>query len=151
MKVRLEQISAGEEELIIRYIEKGPKLEAILHFLESHEEKLAGTKEGEERQVSLLIPGDIYYFESVDGIVFAYLDQGVYRIKENLNEVLARYEESGFIRSSRTMLVNIYKMNQLKSEAGGRILATLHNGEKIVISRKYAVSFRNRLNRREDK
>ncbi|HKM33450.1 MAG TPA: LytTR family DNA-binding domain-containing protein [Lachnospiraceae bacterium] len=147
MKVTLEQISAGEEELIIRYREKGTELEAILHFIENQEEKLGGIKEGEDKQVSLLIPGDIDYFESVDGTVFAYLDQGVYRIKENLNEILIKYEESGFIRCSRTMLVNIYKMIQLKSEAGGRILATLHNEEKIMISRKYAVDLRNRLNR----
>lgn len=114
MKVRLEQISIGEEEMIIRYREKGPKLEAILHFIENQEEKQSGIREGDDRQISLLLPRDIDYFESVDGTVFAYLDQGVYRIKETLNEILYKYEDSGFIRCSRTMLVNIYKMNQLK-------------------------------------
>ncbi len=147
MKIILEQISDGEEEMIIRYKEKGTKLQAILHFVENQEEKLSGFKEGEDRQLSLLVPGEIDYFESVDKAVFAYLDRGVYRVKESLNDLLLKYEDSGFIRCSRTMVVNIYKMNQLKSEAGGRILATLHSGEKILISRKYAVALRNRLNR----
>ena len=37
---------------------------------------------------------------------------------------------------------NIYRIDHLKSEPGNRILATMENGEKVMISRKYAKGLR---------
>ncbi len=133
MKIIMQQIVEGEEEFIVRYKEMNAELEAILHFIKGQENKLAGMKEGCGGQLFLLVPGEIYYLESVDRNVYAYLKDGVYRIRESLNEVLARYESRGFFRCSRTMLINIYKIEHLKSEPGSRILATLINGEKMCI------------------
>lgn len=147
MKIVMQQISEGEEEFIIRYKEMNAELESILHFVQGQGVKLAGIKEGCDGQLFLLVPGEIYYFESVDGNIYAYLKDGVYRIREGLNEILARYEARGFFRCSRTMLVNIYKIEHLKSEPGSRILATLMNGEKVMISRKYAKELRALLKR----
>jgi DNA-binding LytR/AlgR family response regulator len=45
------------------------------------------------------------------------------------------------------MAVNLYKVDWLKSQPGGRILAALKNGEKVVISRKYAETLREQLRR----
>lgn len=147
MKITLEKIEEGEEELIVRYREMDTRLEAILHLAQGQGEKLSGIREGLEGQIFLLSPEDIYYFESVDGMVYAYLQDSVYRIQEGLNDLLNRYESRGFFRCSRTMLVNIYRITYLKSETEGRILATLNNGEKIMISRKYAILLRSLLKR----
>ncbi|MBO5167249.1 MAG: LytTR family transcriptional regulator DNA-binding domain-containing protein [Lachnospiraceae bacterium] len=142
MKLTIQQIYSGEEEMIIRYKEMTEKLEAIIRFVEGQEERIAGISTQNDGAMRLLSPGEILYFESVDGGVFAYLQEGVYRVRESLQEVLSRYGETGFFRCSRTMLMNIYRMEYLKSEPGGRILATLSNGEKIMISRKYAGELR---------
>lgn len=147
MKVSMQQITEGEEEIVIRYKEMNAGIEAILHLVEGQERKFAGTREECSGQVFLLAPGDIFYFESVDGKVYAYLRDGVYRIQESLNEVLGILANRGFFRCSRTMVVNIYKMETLKSEPGNRILAALSNGENIMISRKYAKDLRAILKR----
>lgn len=143
MKITMQQTAQGEEEMIIRYRQMSPEIEAILHFVENQSEKLVGTRDGGE--MFLLIPSAIYYFESVDGVTYAYQKEGVYRIGQSLNEVLTRFEPCGFFRCSRTMVVNIHKMERLKSEPGGRILATLSNEEKIIISRRYAGALRDIL------
>lgn len=142
MKLTIQQIYSGEEEMIIRYKEMTEKLEAIIRFVEGQEERIAGISTENDGAMRLLSPGEILYFESVDGGIFAYLQEGVYRVRESLQEVLNRYGEAGFFRCSRTMLMNIYRIEYLKSEPGGRILATLSNGEKIMISRRYAGELR---------
>lgn len=142
MKLTIQQINSGEEEMIVRYREMTEKLEAIIRFVEGQEDRIAGVSVKDGRTMRLLTPGEILYFESVDGGVFAYLQEEVYRVKENLYELLGKYGEAGFFRCSRTMLANIYRMDYLKSEPGGRILAVLSNGEKIMISRRYAGELR---------
>ena len=142
MKLTIQQIDSGEEEMIVRYREMTEKIESIIRFVEGQEERIAGISMQDGKTMHLLSPGEILYFESVDGGVFAYLQEGVYRVRESLYELLERYEEAGFFRCSRTMLVNIYRMDYLKSEPGGKILTVLSNGEKIMISRRYAGELR---------
>jgi len=43
------------------------------------------------------------------------------------------------------MVVNLKEIGGLKSEAGGRLLLLLSNGEKIWVSRRYAALLRRRL------
>lgn len=147
MKITLQQITEGEEEMILRYRNLSDEMQAILHVVQKRDMRLSGVSQEGDNQTVLLSPDEIFYFESVDGITYAYLRDGVYRIAESLNEVLARYVSTGFIRCARTMAVNIYKMEKLKSESCGRIQATLSNGECIMISRKYAGELRVRLRR----
>lgn len=151
MKVSIERIAGGEEEIIIRCKEITEEILALRYSLENRESRIEGIMTDGSGQVKLLELESIYYFESVDGVVFTYLEEGVCRIRESLQEILSCYEAEGVFRCSRTMVVNIYKMEQLKSEPGGKILATLSNGERIMISRKYAGELRKRLKRRREK
>ena len=57
----------------------------------------------------------------------------------------ALYAQEGFFRCSKSMMLNIYRIERLKSMPGKRIDATMDNGEHIVISRRYAGELRNRL------
>ncbi|MDE6606541.1 MAG: LytTR family transcriptional regulator DNA-binding domain-containing protein, partial [Lachnospiraceae bacterium] len=90
----------------------------------------------------LITPQDDYYFESVDGGTFAYAEDKVGRVSESLGELAGRYEERGFFRCSKSMVLNIYKISHLKSEPGNRICATMENDEQVFISRRYAKELR---------
>lgn len=132
-----------EEEIIIRYHKMTPELANILNFLSIKNTRLTGINEYDQK--ILFTPHEVFYFESVDGVLYAYLKNEVYRIKEKLEDIISQYKPFGVIRCSRTMAVNLYLIERLKSEPGGRILATLQNGEQIIISRKYAGLLRNEL------
>lgn len=85
------------------------------------------------------------YLESVDGVVYAYLADRVLQVKISLWTAAAGFEGRGFLRCSKSMVINLYKISHLKSEPGNRICATMENGEQVMISRKYAKDLRQRL------
>jgi len=146
MKITLQKVDSGDEEIIIRYEEMTRKISDVIKLLSDSDNRIAGTKE-DTRQMYYFAPEEVYYFESVDGVVYAYLEKEVYRVREKLEEIVYQYGDLGIARCTRTMAANLYKVEWLKSQPGGRILAELQNGEKIMISRKYAEPLRRQLRR----
>lgn len=157
MKITLCRVAPGEEEIIIRYHRMSRELSEIVNQLSGGGQrsadggKLSGTlldcsaEKGEGGREYYFSPEEVYYFESVDGVVYACLEKEVYRTREKLEEIVCRYGELGIVRCSRTMAVNLYKIEWLESQTAGRILASLQNREKILISRKYAGMLRRKL------
>ena len=144
MKVTIQQVPKGEEEIIVRYSEKDAETAAVLELLEARSTQLCGVLEETGESVMFSV-GDVYYFESVDSVLYAYLENAVYRLNGRLDSAADRYAPQGFARCSRVMAVNLYRIARLKSLGAGRILATMMNGENVVISRRYAGELRRRL------
>lgn len=139
MKLTMNRITEGREEVIIRYREMTPRIEAIAGMVQGTGQKLM-VFSGEERL--LISPEDILYLESVEGISWAYLPDKVCRVNEGLGQLAALYAGRGFFRCSKSMVLNIHRISSLKSEPGSRIRATMENGEQVMISRKYAGQLR---------
>ena len=139
MKLRMDRVCQGEEEVIIRYAQMTGQIQAIVNIVQGSGDKVRAAW---ENQTFLLNPEDIYYFESVDGGTFAYTDNRVGKVPESLMELAVCYEGRGFFRCSKSMVLNIYKISYLKSEPGNRIRATMENGEEVLISRRYAKQLR---------
>lgn len=139
MKLTMSRISEGEEEVIIRYREMNEQIKIIAGVVQGTGHKISAEADGKR---ALLLPEDIFYLESVDGATYAYLKDKVYRVFESLEKLTCYYEGRGFFRCSKSMVINIYKINYLKSEPGNRIRATMENEEQVMISRKYAKQLR---------
>ena len=60
-------------------------------------------------------------------------------------ETLSACEEMlwnyGFVRVSKSNLINIYKIRQLKPDLNMKVYASFDNGERICINRSYKKSF----------
>ncbi len=147
MKLQMNRISQGEDEVIIRYQEMTEQIEAIAAMVDGEQRRILA--QWEDRQV-VLRPEEILYFESVDNIAFAYLTDKVVRVDGSLTKLGVQYSDRGFFRCSKSMVLNIYKITYLKSEPNHRIRATMENGEEIMISRKYAKELRHILKRGRD-
>lgn len=128
MKLRLEQISAGEDEVIIRYREMTAQIEQLVDLVSQDQAKMLGITENGQSYVRV---DDIFYVESVDSRTFAYTDKGVYQVTASLGQLAEQYKKRGFFRCAKAMVVNIYKIQFFKSQAYGRIEATLANDEKL--------------------
>lgn len=139
MKVTLQQIDRGSEEVIIRYRRMTDQLAGIIEYLEGKSEKLAGMKDGQQFFVNIQ---DILYLESVDGVTFFYTKNEAYRTGYTLTLFETLYVQEGFFRCSKSGMLNIYRIRKLKSMSGNRIDAMMDNGEHIVISRRYAGELR---------
>lgn len=142
MKISMEQIVSGEDEILIKYKEMTPAIEKIIELLKKEQSFVIGKIQ--ERQYRVLAK-DIYYFESVDEKLFAYTSEAEYQVMYTLTEVEERLGQCGFFRCNKSFVVNISHIASVRSEMGNRIDALLDNEEHVMISRRYAKAFRELL------
>ena len=88
---------------------------------------------------------EVLYIESVDKQCFLYTADEMYETNLKLYELEEILNVVGFFRCAKSQIINIAKIKSLCPDFGGRIEAEMENGEKIIISRQYAKSFRERI------
>lgn len=147
MKYTIEQISNGEDELILRYQSLTKEVERILSFMNTSQRKLIGLRGNTQVVIDI---SQILYIESVDRKNFVYTVNDVFQIEYSLTQMERILNTVNYFRCSKSMIINIDKIIELKSLASNRIDATLCNGEHIIISRTYASEFRKRLKGGDD-
>lgn len=142
MRITLKQNKEEPEEVVIKYHEMNREIQSIVDFIEKKENHLLVWRDGLQYQIAM---ESIIYFESVDGETYVYQEKEVYRSRLTLENAERLYEEQGFFRCSKSMVINIYRIHSLKSESGNRIDATMDNGEHVMISRRFSKELRRRL------
>ena len=142
MRFSVCQISEGEDELILKYRQMNSEVEEVLAFMERHEKKLVGKIDGE---TIIFQPEEILYIEKVDEKTFAYTLEHVIQMDVSLSMAEMILDDERFFRSSKSMIINVNRVERLKSLPSNRIDATLQSGEHIIISRTYASDFRKLL------
>ena len=142
MKVNLEQVkSKEEEEAIIKAVTVTDEITGAIELLEGGSKGIAVIKDD---QVHIIKASAVYYIESVDKKTFVYTKDVCYDCKYRLYELetmLGGY----FMRCSKSMIINLKKVRNVKSQLSGRIDATLINDETVVISRGYVKEDKRRL------
>jgi DNA-binding LytR/AlgR family response regulator len=96
-------------------------------------------------QAIMLAPKDIYYIESVDLKTFIYAEKSVYRSRLKLYEIGEALVDCDFLRVSKQTIVNVKRIRSVAPAGEGRFYATLANSEKIIISRQYVPSLKERF------
>ena len=142
MKYTINQITQGEDELILNYRELNEEVEQVLAFMGRENRRLLGWRDNEQ---VVLAPKEFLYMESVEGKTFGYTTQEVFRLNYTLQQLEVLLQRECFYRCSKAMIMNINKVAALRSLSSNRIDATMINGEHIMISRTYASGFRKRL------
>ena len=135
MKLFIEQNNTQEETEI--YIKCGmidADLQRIINEINALMFSLSVSKDGAIRRLSL---NEIYYFESVDEKTFVYSKTAVYDCEYKLYEVLERMGKYSFARISKSVIVNIQKITEIKPQLNGRFEAVMDNGERLVVNRHY--------------
>ena len=114
------------------------EITAEVNRLKAHIENYAVRIKGEyEKEAVYVDLKDILYFESVDSKTFIYTKERVLTAELRLYEIEKRLSEKNFFRCSKSVVVNIGKIVRLKPEISRNIIATLDNGEAVIISRRY--------------
>lgn len=114
-------------------------IKKLNNYISNYDERIEAGCEGEKLYVDL---NDILYFESVENKTFMYTEDKVLSTSMKLYEIEGRLSEKDFFRCSKSIVVNIRKIVKLKPELTRNILATLTNGEVVIISRRYATDFK---------
>ncbi|PZD94766.1 LytTR family transcriptional regulator [Paenibacillus sambharensis] len=135
MKIFIEIIDYSEEEEIrIRCHQADEEVHELVNKIKTETLIILGYHEDKISRIKL---SDIYYFEAVDGKVFAYCKNNVHEVKQKLYELEELCREKHCFRASKSTILNIAKISSIQPSISGRFQALLDNGEKVVISRQY--------------
>jgi DNA-binding LytR/AlgR family response regulator len=141
--VKVEIIEGHNEvEIIIKCPQATDDINRMVSVLQGFDNKLSGTKDG---NIHLIDVKDVFYFESVDKRCFIYTDKDVYETLLKLYEIEGQFTDKGFIRTSKSQILNLFQIETLCPDFGGRIEVSLKNGEKLMVSRQYSKLFKERL------
>jgi DNA-binding LytR/AlgR family response regulator len=130
----------NDEQVIIECVELTNDVKDIEAYVLSKGESLSGW--AGERLYSFPLSA-VFYFEAVDERCFAYTKQKVFEVKARLYALEEAYREKFFVRCSKSVLINLMLLDSISPALNGRYTARLKNGEKIIISRQYALAFKN--------
>ena len=151
MKLNLyEDKNLKEEQVDIHFTNMRPVIKQLIDTVKSERPTLSGRPADEDiddGEEIILDAKEIYYLDHVDRTLFVYTKDGVFRIMNtlaNCEEMLWNY---GFVRVSKSNLINIYKIKQLKPDANMKVYASFDSGDRICINRSYNKSFKEYLQR----
>lgn len=142
MDIQIVEHIKGKLQVVIKCRQIDDEIVRLKYHIEMFDKKLRAKKGGEWRFVN---PLDVLYFESVDNRTFLYTEDDVMEIGQRLYELEMILSDRDFIRISKSQIVNINKVRSLKPEINRTILATMCNGERLSISRRYVPAIRGLL------
>ena len=111
-------------------------------YIDNYKTGIKGSQDGEVHIVPL---NEILYVETVDKKTFIYTESKVLGSDKRLYEIEELLDGRDFFRCSKSVIINLTKVTKLKPEITRNILATLTNGEVVVVSRRYAVELKKLL------
>ncbi len=134
-KYRDQRIS--EDYIDLYYKQETNEIKRIIDYVNSSI-KILGKNDDSHKMIK---PQEIYYIEAVDKKVFAYLESEVLQIDWNLQEIEESLGNKGIVRTSKSTLVNIHHIENVKADINMRLCLTMENREKLVVNRTYKKLF----------
>ena len=137
-----------ENYLELHYDEIDDETVGVLERLRSALKYIEGTLDDKKQAVPL---ADMFYFETVDRKTFGYTKDTCFEVKETLQGIIDEYKNAGFVRISKSSIVNLYKIKRLQGDLNMRTLIYLKNDECLVMNRGYRADFYKALNKLQGK
>ena len=143
MLTKLTKIERGDPERVeIFCYAVTDEVREIVAFVKSRQGKLTGSIDDRQYEVPLT---DIFYIESVDNKVFLYTKDKVYETKQKIYEFESILKTKHYLRISKSMLLNLMKVESIRPALNGRFSAMLRSGEQVIITRKYVPDLKRAL------
>lgn len=141
MKINIwQEPGLKENHVDLHYNKMDEETQTMKQYLSAFEGLIPGKDEETERE-RMLTPGEILYIEVVDRKTYAYLTDSIWRISYSLQQFIDKFGCMGFARNNKSMLVNIYHIQELKAQANMRVNIMMDNGELIILNRSYKNEF----------
>ncbi|WP_075720271.1 LytTR family DNA-binding domain-containing protein [Roseburia sp. 499] len=131
-----------ETEIIINCTHMDERLNSLINYIRHFTFSLEGELDKQLYQVPI---EKILYFDSVDGKTFFYDTNHTYYHKSSLGELEERLHHTSFARISKNCILNTSYLKCVKPCGNHRMEATLQNGEKLIISRNYISTLKEKL------
>ncbi|MBO4749486.1 MAG: LytTR family transcriptional regulator DNA-binding domain-containing protein [Lachnospiraceae bacterium] len=144
MRIIKRQVAGEPLTVIVEYPKEDASVDRLMQKLERMNLRITGRLE--DRAVSV-DADELYYLESVERKTFLYAKEQVYRYEGNLLELEADLAGTDFVRISRTCIVNLAHLREVRQLQNSHLEAVLDNGEKLIVFRKYLKEVKNAFRR----
>ena len=136
MKTIIKRVAQKEaQQVVIECVEVTQEIKDIYSYAMTKGTELSGL--AGEKMCRFRLE-DVCYFEAVDEKLFAYTKDEVYELRLRLYEVEQAYASYHFVRCSKSVVLNLMQLDSISPAVCGRFLASMKNGENLMISRQYA-------------
>ncbi len=143
MILKYEQdLTKNDIEILIKYAKRDKDVERISTILQLADTRIKCRMDEMDKYLNI---SDVYYFESVDKRTFAYCERSVYRTELRLYQLSKDFAKFGFLQINKACILNINVLDTIKPLFNSRMEATLKNGERLYITRKYLDSIKRAL------
>lgn len=144
MKIHIDQNRNQDDdiEIVIRCREENEEVKNIRDFLKTYHTKIKGMK---DNTLYMLDISQILYIDTVDKHTFLYTKEEVYESTLKLYQLEALLANFDFFRAGKSLIINFSQINAIKPDFGGRLQVIMLNQEKLLISRQYAYTIKERL------
>ena len=143
MKIHInEDPSCHETEITINCNKLDMNVEKLISMLRVMDLKLTGKK---DNQTYILDASKVLYIDTVDKKTFFYTKTNLYETDLKLYELEDQLASLDFIRIGKSCIINFNHINSIKADIDGRLLVTMSNNEKIIVSRQYAPIIKKKL------
>lgn len=141
MKVIIECEEENELEIVIRCNKIDDEVKKLLSFFDD-EHYVIGKLNNRSYQIKT---EDIYYLEANEDHIFIYCKDKVYETTLRLYELEKKLDTRSFVRISKSILLNLNKLDSVKALLNGRYEAVLVNNERLIITRHYVTGFKEKF------
>lgn len=141
MKVVIECEEDNELEVVIRCSKIDDEVRRIVSLFED-KQFIIGKLDNRSYQIKI---DDIYYFEVNEDRAFIYCEDNVYETNLRLYELEQQLDERLFVRISKSIILNLNKLDNIRALLNGRYEAVLINSERLIITRHYVNSFKEKF------
>lgn len=131
-----------ETEITINCEQMSEELEKVIATLRILDLKITGSK---NNQVYILETSNILYIDTVDKRTFLYTKTDIYETNLKLYRLEELLSSNDFFRASKSCIINFNCIKSLRSDIAGRIIVTMENDEKLIVSRQYSSFIKKKL------
>ncbi|GFI41722.1 LytTR family DNA-binding domain-containing protein [Thomasclavelia cocleata] len=141
MKIVIECEKDNQFEIVIRCNKIDDEVRKIISLFED-KQFIIGKLDNRSYQIKI---DNIYYFEVNEDRSFIYCKDKVYETNLRLYELEKQLDEQLFVRISKSIILNLNKLDSIRTLLNGRYEAVLINDERLIITRHYVSSFKEKF------
>ena len=141
MKIIIEPQNSIEELLVkILCKERNGEVERLYHHIENYAQPLWADKDGVKHKI---YETELYYADTIEGKSFLYTENEIYESKDSLSFIEQSLKGRQFVRISKNCIINIDYLQKVAPYTNHRLLASMKNGEKLIVGRTYIQELKN--------